>query len=171
METVNNTGASGDASAQTFVTDRDAAVGADFQSGTYTPDVRPPGATRCRTQGRAVFPTGFMSGCIGSAAQFSMDFLGVAMAAQLGQERVGGFRGSDVLGSEKSGKPPLPVLVLAFDFTFGLGSPSVTQRDAIEVQGGSELSQRLGTLWEEKALAIHVKFKRQTMKAAGRKSR
>ena len=104
-----------------------------------------------------------MSGGIGGAPQFAMDFLGVAMTAQLGQQCVGGFRASDVFGSEQSGKPTLPVLVLPFDFTFGLGRAGVTQGDAVEVQGGSELSQRLGTLWEEKAMAIYMELERQTM--------
>ncbi len=80
-----------------------------------------------------------MSGGIGGAPQFAMDFLGVAMTAQLGQQCVGGFRASDVFGSEQSGKPPLPVLVLPFDFTFGLGRAGVTQGDAVEVQGGPQL--------------------------------
>ena len=104
-----------------------------------------------------------MSGGIGGAPQFAMDFLGVAMTAQLGQQCVGGFRASDVFGSEQSGKPPLPVLVLPFDFTFGLRRAGITQGDPIEVQGGSEFSQRLGTLSGEKAMAIYMENERQTM--------
>ena len=104
-----------------------------------------------------------MCGSIGSAAQFAMDFLGIAMATQFTQEGVGRFRGDDIFGREQSGKPPLPVLVLAFDFTFGLGSASVAKGDAVEVQRGPELGQRLGSLWEEKAMAIHIEFKRQAM--------
>lgn len=167
METMKDVSAGRDAGTQTLGANGDATVGADFQRRAHTPDVRPPGATRCWTQDRAIFAAGFMSGRIGSAAQFAMDLLGVAMPAQFGQKCVGGFRGSDVFGSEQSGQPTLPVLVLTFDFAFGLGSAGVTQGNAIEVQGGSELSQRLGTLWEEKAMAVHVEFKRQTMFSEG----
>lgn len=133
VETVDDTGASSDARAQTFVADGHAAVGADFQTCTRTPDVGPPRATRNRAQDRAIFAAGFMGGSIGSAAQFAMNLLGVAMAAQIGQERVGGFRGGDVFSGEQSGKSALPVLVLAFDFAFGLGSVGVAQGDAVEV--------------------------------------
>lgn len=57
----------------------------------------------------------------------------------------------------------MPVLVLAFDFAFGLRGARVAQGDAVEVQGGSELSQRFGSLREEKAMAIDIKFEWQAM--------
>lgn len=163
VEAVDHTGAGRDGHPQTFVADGHATIWPDLQSGARTPDVRPPCATGCRTQDGAIFPTGFLRGRLGSAAQFAMDFLGVAMATQFGQEGVGRFRGADVFGSEQGGKPSLPVLMLAFDFAFGLGSAGVAQGDAVEVQRGSELGQRLGSLWEEKAMAIHIEFERQAM--------
>src|ERR1700722_20373470 len=125
LERVNYAGARSDARAQSFMTDGHAPVGADFQRGAQTPDVRPPGAAGWWAQDRAIFPAGFLRGSIGSAAQFTMNFLGVAMATQIRQERVGGLRCGDVFGGEQSGESALPVLVLAFDFTFGLGSAGV----------------------------------------------
>ena len=51
METMNNASAGRDARPQTLGANGDAAIGTDFQRRAHTPDVRPPGATRCRTQG------------------------------------------------------------------------------------------------------------------------
>ena len=53
--------------------------------------------------------------------------------------------------------------MLAFDFAFGLRGAGVAQGDAVEMQGGSELSQCFGPLGEEKAMAIDVKFEWQAM--------
>jgi hypothetical protein len=63
-----------------------------------------------------------------------MDFLSVAMVAQGRQEFVGGFWSGNIFGSEQSGEPTLPVLMLAFDFAFGLRSAGVAQGDTVEVQ-------------------------------------
>src|SRR6185503_4174841 len=95
METVDDPCPGGDTSTQTFVADGHAPVGTDFQRGARAPDIRPPWAARGRTQGRAIFPAGFVGSGVGSAAQFAVDFLGVAMAAQCGQELVGGFGSGD----------------------------------------------------------------------------
>jgi len=163
METVDDAGAGGDTGTQTIVADGYATVGADFQDGARAPDIGPPRATWDRTQHCAIFPTSFVGGSIGSAAQFAMDFLGVTMAAQCGQEFVGGFWSGDIFGGEQGGEPTLPVLMLAFDFAFGLRSAGIAQGDAVEVQGGSQLSQCFRSLREEKAVAIDVKFEWQAM--------
>ena len=167
METVDHPGAGSDSRAEAFITNGHATIGAYFQRGTGTPDVRPPGATGCRTQGRAIFLASFLGSGIGRAAQFTMDFLGVAMLTQLGQEDVGRFRCSNIFGSEQRRQAALPVLVLAFDFAFGLRGAGVAQGDAVEVQRGSELSQGFGSLGKEKAVAIHIKFQRQSMLGEG----
>ncbi len=93
-----------------------------------------------------------------------MDFLGVTVVAELGKQRVGVFRCGDVFGGKKGGQPALPVLVLTFDFAFGLGSAAgVAQRDAVEVQCGSKLGQSLRSLGKEEAVAIDVEFQWQAM--------
>ena len=93
VKTVDDTGAGSDASTQTFVADGHATVGTDFQGSARAPDVRPPWATGDRTQGRAIFPTGFIGRGIRSAAQFAMDFLGVVMMAKFFQQIVGIWEG------------------------------------------------------------------------------
>jgi hypothetical protein len=58
-------------------------------------------------------------------------------------------------------------LVLAFDFTFGLGHAGVAEGDAVEVQVGTELGQRVGALRKEKTVAIDIEFEWQAVFAEG----
>ena len=112
-------GAGGDA--QALGADGHTAVGADLATGAQAPDVRPPGAAGERAQGAAVFPLGQTQRGIGGAAQFPVDFLGVAVAAQGWQQGIGGGGAVDGFGSEERRQAALPVLVLPFDFALGLG--------------------------------------------------
>ena len=96
-----------------------------------------------------------------------MAFVGVAVAAQCGQEDVGGFGRGDGFGGEEGGQAALPVLMLAFDFALGLGRAGVAERDAVEVEGGSELGERVGSLGKEQAVTVHVKFEGQAVFGEG----
>lgn len=167
MEAVEDARAGAHAHAQTFVADGHAPVGADFEGGAHTPDVRPPGAARDGAQHAAFFALGGARGGVGGALEFAMDFVGVAVTAQVRQERVGGFGGGDGFGGEEGGQAALPVLVLAFDFALGLGRAGVAQGDAVEVQGGAELRQRVGALGKEETVAIHIEFERQAVFGEG----
>ena len=100
---------------------------------------------------------------LGVRASSLVDFVGVAVAAQGGQERVGGVRGGDGFGGEEGGQTALPALVLAFDFALGLGRARVAQRDAVEVAGRAKLGERGGTLGEEEAVAIDAEFAGQAV--------
>ena len=107
--------------AEAFGADGHPAIGADFEVGAHAPDVRPPRAARHGTQDRAVLALGGARGGVGGAAQFAMDFVGVAVVAQVGQEGVGRGWGGDGFGGEEGGQAALPVLMLPFDFALGLG--------------------------------------------------
>lgn len=109
---------------------------------------------------------GFAGG-VGRAAQFAVNLVGVAVAAQFGQERVGVFGHGDGFGGKEGGQAALPVLVLAFDLAFGLRRAGVTQRYAIEVKRGTQLREGFGVLREEEAVTVHIKFQRQAMFAKG----
>ena len=104
---------------------------------------------------------------LGVRASSLVDFVGVAVAAQGGQERVGGVRGGDGFGGEEGGQTALPALVLAFDFALGLGRARVAQRDAVEEQRGPELGQGIGTLRKKQAVAIDVEFEWQAVLEEG----
>lgn len=163
MEAVNDWSACGNASTQAFVADRHTAIRSDFQGSARAPDIRPPWATGHGAQDGAILPASFNCGGIRSATQFAMDFLGVTMTAQCGQELVGGFWGGDVFSGKQGGEPTLPVLMLAFDFAFGLRGAGVAEGDAVEVQGSTKLGQRFGPLGEEKAVAIDIEFQWHAM--------
>ena len=152
-----------DDDAEPFRADRHAAIGADLEGGAQAPDVGPPGTTRHGAQRRAFFALRGLPGGVGRAAQFAMDFVGVAVAAQVRQEDVGGGGRGDGVGGEEGGQAALPVLMLAFDFALGLGSEGVTQRDAVEVAGGSELGQGVRPLRKEQAVTIDLEFERQAV--------
>ena len=96
-----------------------------------------------------------------------MDFVGVAMAAQVGQEEVDRGGRGEGLGGEEGGQPALSVLMLTFDFSFGLGRECVAQRDPVEEQRGPELRQGVGTLRKKQAVAIDVEFEGQAVLGEG----
>jgi hypothetical protein len=50
-----------------------------------------------------------------------MDFVGVAVTAQVRQESIGRSGRGDGFGGEERGPAALPVLVLALDLALGLG--------------------------------------------------
>jgi hypothetical protein len=90
------------------------------------------------------------------------------MASQVGHEGLGRLGCGDRLGGEAGGQSVLPVLVLALDLALGLRGAGVTQRDAVEVEGGPELDDRVGALGEEQAVAVDIKFQRQAVLDEGR---
>lgn len=67
---------------QSFQACRDATVGADFDRGTDAPYVSPPRAARCRTQDVLLGLLGPAGGGIRGAADFPVDFLGIAMVSR-----------------------------------------------------------------------------------------
>lgn len=101
VEAMDDVGAWFGGDPQAFESYGNTAVGADFELSAYTPDVRPPRAAWCRAQNVVVLAAGEASGGIGGAAQFTMDFLGVAVTAQGGQQEVGSGWVSNGLGGEE----------------------------------------------------------------------
>ena len=91
METVDHAGPGRESDAEPLETNGHAAVGADFQVCARTPDVGPPRATRGWTQVVAIFSVSLAGGRVRSAGEFAVDFQGVTVATQCGQECVGPF--------------------------------------------------------------------------------
>lgn len=152
MLAVHNIGAWGGGDAESLRADRNTSVGSDLDWGAQAPDKRPPRAAGRGAQNIVVFLAGPAGGVIGGASKFAVDFPGVAVAAEHGQEKVGGLRGGDGLGGEEGGKAALPVLVLTLNFPLGLRSARVAQGDAVKVKGSAELSQRVRPLGKEHAV-------------------
>ncbi len=93
--------------AQTLRADGDATVTAHFQNGAHAPDVRPPRTLRRRAQHKTPFFFGEVPGGLRGRFYFTMDFLGVVMAAQFFEQRIGLRKGGDFFGGKKSGEPVL----------------------------------------------------------------
>ena len=67
-------------------------IGSDGDWVTHTPDVGPPRATGYGAQDIIILSLRLACGCIGGASEFAVDFLGVAVPTQGGQQDVGRLR-------------------------------------------------------------------------------
>ena len=114
-------------------TDGDLAVVADADAGLLAPDIGPPRALRDGADHGALFGEGLLVGGVGCLAEFAVDFVLVGVGHELVEQVVGPDQFHDVVGGQEGHESFLPVVVPAFDFTFGLGSGGVAQRDAIEM--------------------------------------
>ena len=61
----------------------------------------------------------------------------------------------------------MPVLMAAFDLALGLRGGGVAEGDAVKVQRGAELGERLGNRGEEEAVAIDVETQREAVEEKG----
>lgn len=145
----------------------DAAVGLDFDGGALAEDVGPPGAFGGGAQGGTVFllreePCGERG-----HGQLAMALVGVAVSAEVFEQDVGRGDGGDGLGGAERGEAVLPVLVAALDFAFGLRGRGVAEGDAVKVEGGAELGERIGNGGEKEAVAIDVEAQREAVGEEG----
>src|SRR5258706_13851966 len=97
------------------------AVGADLEGRAHAPDIIPPGAARCWTQCGALFLAGLIPSALRSLAQFTMDFVRVAVGSQGIDGRIGHLDFPNLFTGEVGWYPPLPELLFGLDFAFGLG--------------------------------------------------
>ena len=112
----------------------DAAVGGDGDGGAEAPEVGPPRAIGSWAQGGAAFLVGGLPGAQRSHGEFAVALVGVAMAAEVGEEEVGGWDVGERVGGEQCWDAVLPVLVAAFDFALGLRSGRVTEGDVVKME-------------------------------------
>jgi len=152
---------------QALGVDRDFAIVTDADLVLLAPDKGPPGASRDGSQNGVFVGEGLLPGGVGSGAQFAVDFVLIDMRQELIQELVGAVEFQDPVGGQQGRQTFLPVIMTAFDFAFGLGSWGITERDAIEVQGGAELGEGFGCVGEEKGVMIHIKGQGQAMGLKG----
>jgi hypothetical protein len=100
--------------------DGDFAVVADADAGVLAPDKRPPGAGRGGAEDGAFFSQGLVAGGLRRGAEFAVDFMGVGVGHPLVEELIGATEFEDLISGQQRGQTFLPVVVPAFDFTFGL---------------------------------------------------
>lgn len=141
----------------------DATVGGDGDGGAEAPDVGPPRAFGCGAQGGAAFFLRGLPGTQRGHGQFAVALVGVAMAAEVGEEEVGGWDVGERVGGEERGDAVLPVLVAAFDFALGLRSGRVAKGDVVKMERGAELGEGVGDGGEEEGMAIDVEAQREAV--------
>lgn len=153
----------GDRDAEALGSDGDAAIVGDFDDGAFAPDERPPRTTWDGTQHGTFFFFGGVPGLLGFHLEFAMEFVLVAMVAQVGDVGIGLREIGDVFAGEEGGEAVLPELVFAFDFAFGLRRGGIAEGDAVEVEGLAELGQGVGNVGEEEGVEVHVEFEGQAV--------
>jgi hypothetical protein len=167
VETKDDFGAGRFFQAQTIGADGHPAVGADFERSADTPDIRPPRTTRGWAQRRAFFRLGLVPGPLGSLAQLPMDFVGVVVCPQGVNVRVGDGDFADFLAGKVGGQPPLPKLVFAFDFAFGLRGGGIAQADVVELERPAQLGEGVWIVGEEETVIIDVELEGPAMGQEG----
>ena len=89
------------------------------------------------------------------------------MWQELVEQAVGAFEFEDLIGGQEGREAFLPVVVTAFDFAFGLRGRGVAQRDAVEVEGLTELGEGVGVVGVEEGVVVHVKGQGQAVGLEG----
>jgi hypothetical protein len=143
--------------------DRDFAVVADSQAGLLTPDVGPPGTRGCGADGGAIFGKGLLVGLEWGLAEFAVDFMLIGMRDELVEEVVGPDQFDDLVSGQERDEAFLPVVVAAFDFTFGLRRWGVEEVDAVEVESWTELGEGVGVVGVEEGVVVHVEDQGEAM--------
>ena len=156
---------------QPLSADWDFAIVTDPDGILLAPDEGPPGASWHWSQDRVFVGEGLLPGGLWGGAQFAVDFVLIDMGEELIQELVGPFEFRDAVSGQQGRETFLPVIVAAFDFAFGLGCGRIAEGDVIEVQGGTELGEGIGSMGEEKGVIIHIKGQREPvgLERAGQK--
>jgi len=146
--------------AQALRAERHASIAADLDDRSDAPHVIPPRTAGRGTHGGAFFFSGLIPGLLRRLAQFAMDFLGIAMRPEIGDMRIGGLDFGDFFTGEVGGKSPLPELMFAFDFAFGLGRGGIQETDVLELEGPAQLGQGGRIVGEKDTVVIDVDLER-----------
>ena len=143
--------------------DRDFAIVTDADARLLAPDVRPPRTSWSWAQNRAFFGQSLVDGGLRGGAQFAVDFMLISMSEQLRQQGVGPTEFAYLVGGQERRQALLPVVVAAFDLAFGLGGWGIAQRDAIEMECGTQLGESIWIMGVEEGVVVNVEGQRQAM--------
>ena len=166
-EAADDVGAWGGVNGLALGADRDFAVIADADAGLLAPDEGPPRAGGDGTQDGAFFPAGLAVCGVRGGGEFAVEFVLVDVGQELVEQAVGRDEFTDAVGGEERGEAFLPVVVAAFDFTFGLGCWGGAEGDAVAVEGGAELGEGVGSVGEEEGVVVHVEGQGQAVGLEG----
>src|ERR1019366_5148249 len=137
----------------------------DADARLLAPDVRPPSTSWSWAQNRAFFGQSLVDGGLRGGAQFAVDFMLISMSEQQG---VGPTEFAYLVGGQERRQALLPVVVAAFDLAFGLGGWGIAQRDAIEMECGTQLGESIWIMGVEEGVVVNVEGQRQAMRTGGR---
>ena len=143
--------------------DGDFAVVPDADAGLLAPDVGPPRAVGCWTEDGTFFRERLLLGLERCLPDFAVDFMLVGVGHELVEEVVGPDQFHDVVGGQEGDKAFLPVVMTAFDFTFGLGRWGVAELDAVKVERGPKLGEGVGVVGVEEGVEVDIKGQRQAV--------
>ncbi len=161
--TADDAGVWGSVDVKALIADGDFSVAAHEGFGALSKDVRPPRAFWGWSQDGAFLSECLVPGGLRSGADFAMFFHLVMVFAQGIEQVIGRGQLVNVFGLKEWGQTFLPELVTALDFAFGLGSGSITQRDAIKAQSGGQLGVGLWGVGEEEAVIIDIETEGQAV--------
>ena len=159
VEAENDFGALGIFQTDALGCDRNAAVGADFEAGSDAPNIRPPRAFGCGSQHRTLFFFGQLPGALWGLLKFAMGFVGVMVQAQSVDVGVGVLKFGDLFAGEIGWEAPLPELMFAFDFVFGLRGWGIKEANVVELEGRAQLGEGVGGVGEKDGVIIDVELK------------
>jgi len=149
--------------------DGDLAIVANADAGLLAPDEGPPGAGRDGADDGVLLGEGLVVGLERGAAEAAVDFVLVGVGDELVEQVVGADQFDDVVGGEEGDEAFLPVVVAAFNFTFGLRGGGVAQLHAVEAEGLAELGEGVGVVGVEEGVVVDVEGQGQavSLKDAG----
>lgn len=102
-------------------------------------------------------------GGVGCLAEFAVDFVLVGVRHELVEQLVGPDQFHDVVGGQDGDQAFLPVVMTAFDFTFGLGRWGVAELDAVKVERGPKLGEDVGVVGVEAGVEVHIQGQGQAV--------
>src|SRR3990172_366435 len=151
-ETADNGGAGWSVNGLALRADGDLAVVPDADAGLLAPDVGPPRTVGIGPEDGMFFGEGLLMGGVGCLAEFAVDFVLVGVGHELVEEEVGPDQFDDLVCGQEGDEAFLPIVVAAFDFTFGLRGGSVEELDAVEVEGRAESGKGVGVVGVEEGV-------------------
>jgi len=162
-ETADDGGAGWGVNGLALRADGDLAVVTDADAGLLAPDVGPPRTVGSGPEDGTFFGEGLLVGGVGCLAEFAVDFVLVGVGHELVEQLVGPDQFHDVVGGQEGDKAFLPVVMTAFDFTFGLGRWGVEELDAVKVERCPKLGESVGVVGVEEGVVVHIKGQGQAV--------
>jgi hypothetical protein len=143
--------------------DRNAAIGTDLDVGSKAPNIRPPGAFGCGSHHGTLFFFCQIPGALRGLLKFAVGFVGVMVQAQSVDVGVGVLKFCDHFAGKIGWETPLPELVFAFDFAFGLRGWGIKKANVVELESGAKLGEGVGSMSEKDGVIIDVKLEWATV--------